>query len=96
MADAGSGQAPRRGQGARRKRQQPGRSRRVHFSLTEQEYAALDDAAGRTGRTASVSPVRVIADQGRASRTARAEPGPVRRTGPGMRTAFRSTRSAGR
>jgi hypothetical protein len=60
MADAGSGQAPRRGQGARRKRQQPGRSRRVHFSLTEQEYAALDDAAGRTGLARGAFAAQVV------------------------------------
>jgi len=49
MADTGSGTAHREGQGSRRARQQSGRPFRVHFSLTEQEFAALEDAAWRAG-----------------------------------------------
>jgi hypothetical protein len=60
MADAGSGEARRRGQGARRARQQPGRSRRVHFSLTEQEFAALEEAAGRTGLARGAFAAQVV------------------------------------
>jgi hypothetical protein len=60
MADAGSGEARRRGQGARRARQQQGRSRRVHFSLTEQEFAALEEAAGRTGLARGAFAAQVV------------------------------------
>ena len=37
-------------QGSRRPRQQAKRSRRVGFSLTGEEYALLEAAAGRAGR----------------------------------------------
>jgi hypothetical protein len=60
MADTGSGKARRRGQGSRRARQQPGRSFRVHFSLTEQEFAALDDAAGRAGLARGAFAAQVV------------------------------------
>jgi hypothetical protein len=60
MADTGSGQARRRGQGSRRARQQPGRSFRVHFSLTEQEFAALDEAAGRAGLARGAFAAQVV------------------------------------
>jgi hypothetical protein len=60
MADTGSGQARRRGQGSRRKRQQPGMSRRVHFSLTEQELTALEEAAGRTGLSRGAFAAQVV------------------------------------
>jgi hypothetical protein len=60
MADTGSGQARRRGQGSRRARQQPGRSFRVHFSLTEQEFAALEEAAGRTGLARGAFAAQVV------------------------------------
>src|ERR1700676_1552583 len=43
---AGRGEA----QGARRPRQQARRDRRVGFSLTGEEYALLEAAAGRAGR----------------------------------------------
>jgi hypothetical protein len=60
MADTGSGEAPRRAQGARRARQQPGRPFRVHFSLTEQEFAALQDAAGRAGLARGAFAAQVV------------------------------------
>jgi len=60
MADTGSGEAHRRGQGSRRARQQPGRSFRVHFSLTEQEFAALEDAAGRAGLARGAFAAQVV------------------------------------
>ena len=60
MADTGSGQALRKSQGSRRARQQPGRSFRVHFSLTEQEFAALEDAAGRAGLARGAFAAQVV------------------------------------
>jgi hypothetical protein len=69
MADAGSGQGRRRGQGARRARQQPGRSFRVHFSLTGQEFAALDDAAGRAGLARGAFAAQVVLAQVHGSAT---------------------------
>lgn len=60
MAEAGSGQARRRGQGSRRARQQPGRPFRVHFSLTEQELAALAEAAGRAGLARGAFAAQVV------------------------------------
>jgi hypothetical protein len=75
MADAGSGQARRRGQGSRRARQQPGRPRRVHFSLTEQEYAALDDAAGRTGLSRGAFAAQVVLGHVNGSATGPEAPG---------------------
>jgi hypothetical protein len=60
MADTGGGAARRRGQGARRARQQPGRHHRVHFSLTEQEFAALEDAAGRAGLARGAFAAQVV------------------------------------
>jgi hypothetical protein len=50
MADTRSGDlALRKGQGSRRARQETRRPFRVHFSLSEQEKAALQDAARRAG-----------------------------------------------
>jgi hypothetical protein len=60
MAETGSGEARRRGQGSRRARQQPGRSFRVHFSLTEQEFAALEDAARRAGMARGAFAAQVV------------------------------------
>ena len=60
MAETGSGEARRRGQGSRRARQRPGRSFRVHFSLTEQEFAALEDAAGRAGLARGAFAAQVV------------------------------------
>jgi hypothetical protein len=60
MADTGSGEARRRSQGARRAREQPGRSLRVHFSLTEREFAALEDAAGRAGLARGAYAAQVV------------------------------------
>ena len=60
MADTGSGATRRRGQGSRRARQQPGRSFRVHFSLTEQEFAALEDAAERAGLARGAFAAQVV------------------------------------
>src|SRR6185437_11533713 len=60
MADTGSGEGPRRSQGSRRARQQPGRPFRVHFSLTEQEFAALQDAAGRAGLARGAFAAQVV------------------------------------
>jgi hypothetical protein len=60
MADTGSGEARRNGQGSRRARQQPGRPFRVHFSLTAEEFAALDDAAGRAGLARGAFTAQVV------------------------------------
>lgn len=60
MADTGSGEVRRRGQGSRRARQQPGRPFRVHFSLTGQEFAALQDAAGRAGLARGAFAAQVV------------------------------------
>jgi hypothetical protein len=61
MADTGSGDlALRKSQGSRRARQQPGRPFRVHFSLTEQEFAALEDAAGRAGLARGAFAAQVV------------------------------------
>ena len=60
MADTGSGEAARRAQGSRRARQQRGRPFRVHFSLTEQEFAALQDAAGRAGLARGAFAAQVV------------------------------------
>lgn len=50
MADTGSGDlALRKGQGSRRARQETRRPFRVHFSLSAEEKAALQDAASRAG-----------------------------------------------
>lgn len=46
---SGSSQAGRGGQGRRRARQPVPRSRVVEFTLTDEEYAALVEAAGRAG-----------------------------------------------
>ena len=50
MAGAGSGDlALRKSQGSRRARQETRRPLRVHFSLTETEFAELEEAASRAG-----------------------------------------------
>ena len=59
MADSGGGADRRGGQGSRRARQ-PGRSFRVHFSLTEAEFAALDEAAGRAGLARGAFAAQVV------------------------------------
>jgi len=67
MADmAGRAGCQRAAQGSRRSRQQAGRPYRVHFSLTEQEFAALEAAAGRAGlaRGAYAAQVVLAAAQG--------------------------------
>src|SRR6478672_4691605 len=60
---AGRGEA----QGSRRPRQQAKRSYRVGFSLTGEEYALLEAAAGRTGRAtaAYAAEAALMAAQGR-------------------------------
>ena len=60
---AGRGEA----QGSRRPRQQAKRSRRVGFSLTGEEYALLEAAAGRAGRAtaAYAAEAALVAAQGR-------------------------------
>ena len=60
---AGRGEA----QGSRRPRQQAKRSRRVGFSLTGEEYALLEAAAGRAGRAtaAYAAEAALTAAQGR-------------------------------
>ena len=54
-------------QGSRRPRQQAKRSRRVGFSLTGEEYALLEAAAGRAGRAtaAYAAEAALMAAQGR-------------------------------
>jgi hypothetical protein len=61
MADTGSGDlALRKSQGSRRARQQPGRPFRVHFSLTEAEFAALEAAASRAGLARGAFAAQVV------------------------------------
>jgi len=60
MADTGSGEARRNGQGSRRARQQPGRPFRVHFSLTAEEFTALQDAAGQAGLARGAFAAQVV------------------------------------
>jgi hypothetical protein len=60
MAGTGSREGHRSGQGARRARQQPGRPFRVHFSLTAEEFAVLDDAAGRAGLSRGAFSAQVV------------------------------------
>jgi hypothetical protein len=60
MADTGSGQALRKSQGSRRARQDAGRPFRVHFSLTEAEFAALEDAASRAGLARGAFAAQVV------------------------------------
>ena len=62
-------------------------------ALTEARAADRPDRHRRTARTA-VRSAQALADRQRSARTARAEPGPVRRAVPGARTAFPATRSA--
>ena len=52
MAGTGTG----KGQGSRRPRQRAARPRRVEFTLTEQEFGALEAAAGRMG----LAPAQVV------------------------------------
>jgi hypothetical protein len=60
MADTRSGQALRKSQGSRRAREETGRPLRVHFSLTEAEFAALQDAASRAGLARGAFAARVV------------------------------------
>ena len=60
MADTVSGEARRSGQGSRRAREQPGRQRRVHFSLTAEEFAVLDEAADRAGLSRGAFTAQVV------------------------------------
>jgi hypothetical protein len=57
---AGRAGRQRAAQGSRRSRQQAGRPHRVHFSLTEQEFVALDAAAGRAGLARGAYAARVV------------------------------------
>lgn len=56
MAVSGSREA----QGSRRAREQARRCRRVEFSLTEAEFAALEDAAGRAGLARGAYAAQVV------------------------------------
>lgn len=61
MADTGSGDLGRgKTQGARRARQETPRASRVHFSLSEQEMAELQEAAGRLGMARGAFAARVV------------------------------------
>ena len=61
MAGAGSGDlALRKSQGSRRARQETRRPLRVHFSLTETEFAALEEAAGRAGLARGAFAAQVV------------------------------------
>jgi hypothetical protein len=61
MAETGSSDEGRRGkQGSRRPRQQPGRRYRVHFSLTEHELAAVEEAAARAGLARGAYAAQVV------------------------------------
>jgi hypothetical protein len=61
MTETGSSGDARRGrQGARRPRQQPGRRYRVHFSLTEHELAAVEEAAARAGLARGAYAAQVV------------------------------------
>ena len=60
MANTGSGEARRGGQGSRRARQDAGRPFRVHFSLTEAEFAALEEAASRAGLARGAFAAQVV------------------------------------
>ena len=61
MAKAGSGDlALRESQGARRARQETRRPLRVHFSLTETEFAELKEAASRAGMARGAFAARVV------------------------------------
>jgi hypothetical protein len=63
MTETGSSEDARRGrQGARRPRQQPGRRYRVHFSLTEHELAAVEEAAARAGLARGAYAAQVVLD----------------------------------
>ena len=61
MADRASRAGCQRGaQGSRRSRQQAGRPYRVHISLTAQEFAALEAAAGRAGLSRGAYAAQVV------------------------------------
>lgn len=60
MAEADIGQAHRESQGSRRARQETGRPFRVHFSLTEAEFAALEKAASRAGLARGAFAAQVV------------------------------------
>ena len=60
MADTSGGEALRKSQGSRRARQETRRSLRVHFSLTETEFAELQDAASRAGMARGAFAARVV------------------------------------
>jgi hypothetical protein len=60
-ANNGDSNGSRRGrQGGRRPREQAGRRYRVHFSLTEQEYAQLSQAAARAGMARGCYAAQVV------------------------------------
>jgi len=64
LADTASSRTGKRGcQGARRPRQHDGRPYRVHFSLTAEEFAALEDAAGRAGLARGAYAAQVVLDR---------------------------------
>jgi hypothetical protein len=60
MADTRGDPALRKSQGSRRARQETRRPFRVHFSLSEQEKAALQDAASRAGLAEGAFAARVV------------------------------------
>ena len=59
---SGSSKADRGGQGRRRARQPVPRTRVVEFTLTDEEYAALVDAAGRAGMARRAYAATVVLD----------------------------------
>ena len=61
MADTDSGHlALRKSQGSRRARQETKRPLRVHFSLTETEFAELEEAASRAGLARGAFAAQVV------------------------------------
>lgn len=55
-----AGIGKRRAQGSRRPRQRVGRPHRVEFTLTEQEFTALEAAAGRAGLARGAYAAQVV------------------------------------
>jgi hypothetical protein len=55
-----AGTGTRKAQGSRRPRQQTGRPHRVEFTLTKQEFTALETAAGRAGLARGAYAAQVV------------------------------------
>ena len=92
MAEGGS----RGAQGSRRPRQQARRWYRVEFSLTEEEFAALEEAAGRAGlaRGAYAAEAALLAARGSATAPDAAVPGGAGRADPRRRAGAQDRRPA--